>query len=58
MGYSPWGRKESDMTEGLTHTHRIETLKGGIFPSRNQNLHRCDYVTTHSLSGERIVSGY
>ena len=21
MGYSPWGRKESDMTEGLTHTH-------------------------------------
>ena len=21
MGYSPWGRKESDMTEQLTHTH-------------------------------------
>ena len=20
-GYSPWGRKESDMTERLTHTH-------------------------------------
>ena len=20
-GYSPWGRKESDMTEQLTHTH-------------------------------------
>ena len=21
MGYSPWDRKESDMTEKLTHTH-------------------------------------
>ena len=21
MGYSPWGRKESDTTEQLTHTH-------------------------------------
>ena len=21
--YSPWGRKESDMTEQLTHTHRV-----------------------------------
>ena len=21
VGYSPWGRKESDMTEQLTHTH-------------------------------------
>ena len=21
MGYSPWGRKESDMTEKLIHTH-------------------------------------
>ena len=21
VGYSPWGCKESDMTEGLTHTH-------------------------------------
>ena len=23
MGYSPWGRKESDMTERLTHTHTL-----------------------------------
>ena len=22
-GYSPWGLKESDMTEGLTHTHKV-----------------------------------
>ena len=22
VGYSPWGHKESDMTERLTHTHR------------------------------------
>ena len=23
-GYSPWGRKESDMTEQLTHTHTTQ----------------------------------
>ena len=23
MGYSPWGHKESDMTEWLTHTHSL-----------------------------------
>ena len=26
MGYSPWGHKESDTTEGLTHTHRALEL--------------------------------
>ena len=23
MGYHPWGHKESDVTEGLTHTHSV-----------------------------------
>ena len=23
-GYSPWGRKESDTTEQLTHTHMLQ----------------------------------
>ena len=23
VGYSPWGHKESDMTERLTHTHVV-----------------------------------
>ena len=26
MGYSPWGHKESEMTELLTHTHSYFTL--------------------------------
>ena len=26
MGYSPWGHKESDTTERLTHTLRLVTL--------------------------------
>ena len=26
VGYNPWGRKESDMTEQLTHTHSLEGL--------------------------------
>ena len=25
VGYSPWGCKESDPTEGLTHTHTMLT---------------------------------
>ena len=25
-GYSPWGRKESDMTKQLTHTHTLTFL--------------------------------
>ena len=43
MGYSPWGHKESDLTESLTHTqthtvclisHKAKTIlkKKGIFP--------------------------
>ena len=35
MGYSPWGCKESDMTEWLTHTHTlaevVETLNQSGF---------------------------
>ena len=31
MGYSPWGRKELDKTERLTHTHRIiQTALGAV----------------------------
>ena len=26
VGYNPWGRKESDTTERLTHTHRGQDL--------------------------------
>ena len=29
-GYSPWGRKDSDMTEGLTHTHTYETMTSQV----------------------------
>ena len=31
-GYSPWGHKESDMTERLIHTHKIKS------PKLNQDL--------------------
>ena len=27
MGYNPWGRKESDTTERLTHTHKALTFQ-------------------------------
>ena len=27
MGYNPWGCKESDTTERLTHTHSLQIVK-------------------------------
>ena len=30
VGYSPWGHKELDMTEGLIHTHRMGELEGTL----------------------------
>ena len=30
MGYSPWGHKESEMTEALTHTHTITGFRNQI----------------------------
>ena len=30
MGYSPWGHKESDMSEQLTHTHTHTQLELGL----------------------------
>ena len=27
VGYSPWGRKETDMTEGLNHHHHYHMYK-------------------------------
>ena len=27
MGYSPWGRKESDTSESHTHTHTRDNLQ-------------------------------
>ena len=31
MGYNPWGHKESDTIEQLTHTHRIFLATLGIY---------------------------
>ena len=42
-GYSPWGHKESDMTELHTHTHTHNTKKdhndiaGSVVPGRNKD---------------------
>ena len=36
MGYSPWGHKESDMTEQLTLLH-FHAMNGGSLPARQSN---------------------
>ena len=42
VGYSPWGHKESDMTEQLTHTH----------------THRHTHTHTHTLWSRNPTPGY
>ena len=49
VGYIPWGLKESDTTERLTHTH-ISITKTRIFKTDNSNCWRGGGTTeTHSL---------
>ena len=38
VGYSPWGRKESDTTEQLTHTHTHRHLQETILGAAWQNF--------------------
>ena len=41
VGYSPWGHKESDMTEQLTHTQRDNRFQAeGHFKSQNDKVVR------------------
>ena len=51
-GYSPWGCKESDMTESHTHTHTcthdvkkasygVARDSGGLLPMRENLIDRC-----------------
>ena len=47
MGYNPWGGKESDMTERLTHTHLVYMHSTGVniqiihsFPTNDTNLNQ------------------
>ena len=42
-GYSPWGRKELNTTEGIEHTHRKNSgLPSGT--SGKEPTHQCRYV--------------
>ena len=41
MSYSPWGHKESDMTEQLTHTHthKLNFFAGSVVLPENYYIH-------------------
>ena len=52
MGYSPWGSKESDMTEGLTLSHFFTFFF--MVQLSQSNIH--DYRKNHSLT-RRIFVG-
>ena len=46
MGYSPWGHKESDMTEQLTHTHtHIYPDTQYLIKEEKENKNHCRPVT-------------
>ena len=42
MGYSPWGCKESEMTEQVTHTHSY-----GL-PTESKKWHKCMYLQSRN----------
>ena len=52
MGYSPWGRKDLDMTERLTHTHDSSIL------SFLSNLHTIFHVVVPIYSSTSSVQGF
>ena len=39
MGFSPWGRKESDTTEQLTHIHTTYVILDNSPPIMRLTLH-------------------
>ena len=53
MGYSPWDRKESDMTEQLTHTERRHGFPG----SGNKGLLGILGQSPQKCPGSRIAKG-
>ena len=40
VGYSPWGHKESDTTEPLTHTHTGWQSREWEIPTASHRVHR------------------
>ena len=52
MGYSPWGRKESDTTERLTHTH---THRLGIVGRPSPWCHP-ELLGSQGLRGLRLLA--
>ena len=52
VGYSPWGDKESDMTEQLTHTHTL-----GTYSALGIKMGDDSRETSHCLSGHTPLTG-
>ena len=38
MGYSPWGQKELDMAEQLTHTHIHTHIEVAMYRERDREI--------------------
>ena len=60
VGYSPWGRKESDRTEQLTHVQQLaymaDSIEGGLPLGRGLTM---KLVSSHpTASGPPACSGF
>ena len=62
MGYSPWGRKESDTTERLTHTQKWLTEKLDLYRkvkiSNDRSVFKLDEMESYSLSLSMYLINY
>ena len=53
VGYSPWGRKESDTTERLTYESRVNEYHDATFQVLNVMLAHSKVTTGKVLKGEQ-----
>ena len=49
-GYSPWGRKESDTTERLTHTHDVSQFSPSLAPDSIGCMRSFNYLLLFSVN--------
>ena len=58
MGYSPWGRKELDVTERLSTAQRVKEIlqyKGELDPFSKTDMHSMQETWVQSLGWEKSL---
>ena len=52
-GYSPWGHKELDTTEQLTHTHTLNGMKGASPSKLGCKVFQAEWISAKAPRGTK-----